>query len=148
MSNSAIISKTKLEGLMGMGVVDAEMLELMNLNYFMSTKSEVPEIMVAISPKMDVTLEARESDKETITAESLASMVSFGLIKDDRINSGELTISQFNSTYGNKGKLVTIGKRVESSLTDILAGINAPETDISEDGVVDAYADVEADAAF
>ena len=146
MSNSAIISKVKLEGLMGMGVVDAEMLELMNLNYFMSTKSDVPEIMVAISPKMDVTLEARESDKETITAESLASMVEFGLIKDDRINSGELTISQFNSTFGNKGKLVTIGKRVDNTLTGILAGLKATEADISDDGVVDT--NVEADAAF
>lgn len=137
-TKSAFLSKTKLEGLIDMGAINLDVLAHMSMNAFPS-KQDPNDIMVAITPKVDVELEERASDKETITKEAMQAMLAMGLLNREAFET-DLQWTPFTSSFGKKGELVSISRKTSHSLDELMnPEADAGRTDVDA-GIFDAGA--------
>lgn len=130
MEKPIIMPVQKLKNLIGLGVIDEEALQEYEVSTFMS-KNDM-EMLSLKKGKTDISGN-ENATKETLSQKALQTLASAGLFRRDRINSGDLILDNYESSYEGAGKMVSIQiPTTAASLDDLLcedlnAGIEASE---------------------
>jgi len=140
-----IISKAKFEEVMGMGLIDADMLKGYVINFFESSKTDNKEMMVNISEKVESGLVPVEVERTVISRETVLNLRAMGLLDETKLNSKEVVSSKFPSQYGNKQILIAFSRASETGLDELLVAPVETVAEMNNDGTLDM--DAQADAA-